>query len=215
MTMTLYGIAASRSARPLWLLEEMGADYTHVAQTYKGGATREPDFLRLNPNGHIPVLDDDGILVWESMAITLYLAHKLGGLLAPASHAETAETLRWTFWSVTECEKDALLILFQRVAGPPAQRDAHKLAQAEKRLAVPLSVLNSHLADRDYIAAERFTVADVNVASIIAWAKPASALLQGFEHVERWLTRCLQRPAQLRVREMARRDQAPQPAPGA
>lgn len=205
MTLTLYGIGASRTARPLWLLEEMGIEYTHIAQTYKRGGTRTPEFLALNPNGHIPVLDDGGIIVWESMAINLYLAQKFGGEFSARGDAEHAETLKWTFWAMTECEKDALIILFQRVAGPKEQRDPDKLRQAEKRLKVPLQCLNAHLADRQYIAADRFSVADVNVASIIAWAKPASELMSQFGHVAQWLDRCLSRPAQVRVREIARR----------
>ena len=108
LTIKLHGIAASRAARPLWMLEELGVPYERVAQTYLNNATRTPAFLALNPNGHIPVLEDDGIVVWESMATTLYLARRFGGPLAPATLAEEAEVLRWTFWSVTECEKDAL-----------------------------------------------------------------------------------------------------------
>lgn len=204
MALTLYGIAASRTARPLWLLEETGAPYEHVSHTYVGGNTRTPEFLQLNPNGHIPVLDDDGVIVWESMAINLYLARKLGGPLAPANLAEEAEVLRWTFWSVTECEKDALTILMHRVAMPADKRDAALASRAEGALAKPLGVLEAHLAHRPYLAGDRFTVADVNVASVLGWAQAAKDLMASHPTVSDWLRRCLERPAQQKVRQLAK-----------
>ena len=204
MSLKIHGIAASRTARPLWLLEELGVPYEHVSQTYLGGATRAPEFLALNPNGHIPVLEDDGIVVWESMAITLYLARKFGGPLAPANLAEEAEALRWTFWAVTECEKDALTVLMHRVAMPADKRDAAAADQAEGNLGKPFSILNAHLASRPWIAGDRFTVVDVNVASVLAWAQVSRKLLDANPNVADWLKRCLDRPAQQKVRQLAK-----------
>jgi glutathione S-transferase len=204
MTLKIHGIAASRAARPLWLLEELGVPYEHVSKSYLGGATRTPEFLALNPNGHIPVLEDDGIVVWESMAITLYLARKFGGPLAPANLAEEAEVLRWTFWSVTECEKDALSVLMHRVAMPADKRDPALSDQAEGNLARPFSILNAHLANRPWIAGDRFTVADVNVASVLAWAQVSRKLMEANPQLADWLKRCQERPAQQKVRAMAK-----------
>src|SRR5215207_9279583 len=65
MTLKIYGTAASRAARPLWAAQEMGLAYEHIALPYVGGATRTPEFLAINPNGRIPVVDDDGVLVWS------------------------------------------------------------------------------------------------------------------------------------------------------
>lgn len=204
MTITLYGIAASRAARALWLLEEAGASYEHISHSYLGGATRTPEFLKLNPNGHIPVLVDGDTVVWESMAINLYLARKLGGPLAPATMAEEAEVLRWTFWAVTECEKDALTVLMHRVAMPADKRDPALADRAENALAKPFGVLETHLANRPYIAGERFTVVDINVASVLAWAAPAKELMASHPRVADWLKRCQDRPAQQKVRQLAK-----------
>ena len=204
MTIKLYGIAASRTARPLWLLEEYGAAYEHVSQSYAGGATRTPEFLKLNPNGHIPVLDDGGTIVWESMAINLYLARKLGAPLAPAGLPEEAEVLRWTFWAVTECEKDALTVLMHRVAMPADKRDPALADRAEGALKRPFAILDAHLAGRQYVCGDRFTVADVNVASVLAWAQASKALMEANPNLAAWLKRCLERPAQQKVRQLAK-----------
>ena len=200
----VYGIAASRASRPLWMLEELGVPYELVHTDYKDKSNRKPEFVAINPNGRIPAIRDGEIVVWESMATTLYLARKFGGEIAPASLAEEAEALRWSFWVVTECEKDALIVLFQRLVYPPEKRDEALAGAAESRLVVPLKVLEAHLEKRPYLAGERFTVADLNVASVLAWIKPSRRLLATFPSVAGWLDRCLARPAQRRVREIGK-----------
>lgn len=94
MTLKIYGIAASRAIRPLWVAEEMGLAYEHGALPYQGGAAHTPQFLALNPNGHIPVIDG-GIIVWESLACALYLGRRFGAeqsdSIAPHSQREEAK----------------------------------------------------------------------------------------------------------------------------
>lgn len=213
MTLKIYGIAASRASRPLWVAHELGLDYEHVPLPYQGGATRTPEFLAINPNGHIPAIDDNGVLVWESMACTLYLADRFkaadGSSLAAQNPAELADILRWTFWSVTECEKDALTVLMHTVAMPADKRKPLLAEEATRRLMVPLAVLEQHLrgtgpAPRPYLAGERFTVADIAVASILAWVRSAREMLAAYPCTALWLERCLKRPAQQQVRALAR-----------
>lgn len=204
MTVTLYGIGASRASRPLWMLEELGVPYEHVQLDYRNRATRTDDFLKLNPNGHIPVLTDGDIVVWESMATTLYLARRFDSPLSAQTIAEEAEVLRWSFWVVTECEKDALQILFHRVVMSVERADKALAEQAEKRLLKPLAVLEAHLNERQWLAADRFTVADLNVASVLSWVRAIAGLGDKFPHTAEWLSQCLDRPAQRRVRQLAR-----------
>jgi glutathione S-transferase len=207
MTLKIYGIAASRASRPLWVAQELGLAYEHIAQPYQDGATRTPAFLALNPNGHIPVVDDDGVLVWESMACSIYLAERFRGdaatTLAALNHAEQAEILRWSFWVVTECEKDALTYLMHKVVMPAERRKPELALEAQQRLLPALRVLEQHLQGRSYLAGERFTVADINVASVLAWVQRAEPMAQ-LPRLSDWLQRCLARPAQQQVRALAR-----------
>ena len=209
MSLTIHGIAASRAIRPLWAATELGLSFTHVKTPYAGGATRTPEFLALNPNGHIPVLVDarpEGeVVVWESMACALYLARHHGAAdgqgIAPATPAEDAEALRWSFWAVTECEADALTVLMHRMVMPAERRKPELADAAERRLAVPLRVLEQHLAaqqakGRAHLAAERFTVADLCVVSVLNWARPANPLMEAHPLVHDWIVRCMARPAQ-------------------
>ncbi|MBW7831682.1 MAG: glutathione S-transferase family protein [Simplicispira suum] len=218
MSLTIYGIAASRAVRPLWAATELGLDFAHVPLRYQEGATRAPEFLALNPNGHIPVLIDERpegqVVLWESMACTLYLARYYGRAdgvdISPATPQEDAQALRWSFWTVTELEKDALTVLMHRRVMPEAQRKGDLADAAEKRLKQPLAVLESELLAQqargcDWLAGPRFTVADLCVASVLAWALPARALLAQHPVSSAWLERCLARPAQQAMRALARK----------
>ena len=215
MSLKIYGIGASRAARPLWAALELGVPFEHIATPYAGGATRTPEFLAINPNGHIPVLVDkrpDGtVTVWESMACALYIARVHGQAdgqsITPATPREEAEALRWSFWTVSELEKDALTVLMHRMAMPAEQRKLDLADQAESRLKVPLAVLEQHLQVQNakgeaYLAANRFTVADVCVASVASWIRPAAALLAQYPAVSAWLNVCVDRPAQTQARAM-------------
>jgi len=209
MSLTIHGIAASRAIRPLWAATELGLTFTHVPTPYAGGATRTAEFLALNPNGHIPVVVDarpEGeVAVWESMACALYIARHHGPAdgqsITPATPAEDADALRWSFWAVTECEADALTVLMHRMAMPADRRKPELAEAAEKRLATPLRVLEQHLAAQQargqtHLAAERFTIADLCVASVLNWARPAKALMEAHPLVHDWIVRCMARPAQ-------------------
>ena len=209
MSLTIHGIPASRAVRPLWAATELGLDFVHVPTPYQGGATRSPEFLALNPNGHIPVVVDaraDGdVVVWESMACALYIARHHGQPdgqgITPATPREDAEALRWSFWAVTECETDALTVLMHRLAMPAERRKPELAEAAERRLAVPLRVLEQHLerqraSGQAHLAAERFTVADLCVASVLNWARPARDLMAAHPLTHDWINRCMERPAQ-------------------
>jgi glutathione S-transferase len=215
MSLKIYGIGASRAARPLWAALELGLSFEHIPTPYAGGATRTPEFLALNPNGHIPVVVDErpegALTVWESMACALYIARVHGNpdgqSITPANAREEAEALRWSFWTVSELEKDALTVLMHRMAMPPDQRKPELADQAESRLKVPLAVLEKHLQTQTahgeaYLAANRFTVADVCVASVASWVRPAGALLAQYPSVSSWLQACVDRPAQKQARSM-------------
>ena len=74
----IYGTAMSRASRTLWTAEELGLKYEHIPVGFGDGGTRQPEYLKINPNGHVPAIDDDGLILCESMAISLYLVEKYG-----------------------------------------------------------------------------------------------------------------------------------------
>jgi glutathione S-transferase len=215
MGLKIYGIGASRAVRPLWAALELGVPFEHIAIPFAGGATRTPEFLAVNPNGHIPAVVDERpegtVTVWESMACTLYIVSQYGSeggeSIAPANALEEAEALRWSFWTVTEIEKDALTVLMHRMVMPEDRRKPELAEAAEKSLGVPLAVLEQHLQQQlknghAYLAANRFTVADLCVASVVSWVRPAPDVLAQFPAIETWLAACADRPAHKQARAM-------------
>ena len=214
MGLTIYGIPASRAVRPLWAAHELGLRFDHVELQYQDRGTRTPEFLAINPNGHVPALVDarpDGeVVVWESMACALYIARHHGRAdgesITPATPREDAEALRWSFWAMTETESDALTVLMHRLVMPEDRRKPELADAAERRLVKPLQVIEQHLqrqqhAGQPHLAAARFTVADLCVASVLNWARSSKVLMAANPLTHDWIRRCMARPAYLSVRE--------------
>ena len=201
----IYGIPRSRAFRTLWLAKELGLDYENIQVDFATGATRQPDYLKINPNGHVPTIDDDGFILWESMVINLYLAKKHSlGTLYPTGLQDEARTWQWSLWGITELERNVLTAMFNRAILPEDKRDAAAADQAEKDLQHPLGVLDGAVAKTGYLVGDDFTVADLNVASVLSWARPARIDFGPFPKVADWLSRCALRPAAKEARELQR-----------
>ena len=205
MTLKIYGVARSRAFRTLWMAKELGLDYDHVKVDFATGETRTPAHLALNPNGHIPIIDEDGFVLWESMAINLYLAKKHSlGRLYPTRPEDEARAWQWSFWGMTEVERPVLTALFNRAILPEDKRDAAAADSAERMLAQPLKVLDGVLGRGTNLLGDNFTVADLNVASILSWARPANVNVAPFPKVAEWLKNCAERPAARAARQLQR-----------
>jgi glutathione S-transferase len=208
----VHGTANTRAFRVLWMLEELGVPYEHVKTEFHTGETRTPEFLQLNPNGHVPVLVDGGLVLFESLAINLYLAETYGrDSLWPKGASDRARTVQWSFWAMTECERSLFAVLFGTGDGQFDQwrewtesaefRETHpgeRMPSAEAgraALQAPLRALESHLTGRGSMLGGLFSAADLNVASVLVTARLAKLDLAPFPNVDAWLTRSTARPA--------------------
>jgi glutathione S-transferase len=190
----IYGVPQSRAYRVLWMAQECGVPYEHVMTGTKD--TQAADFLAINPNGHIPAIDDNGLKLWESLAINLYLARKYGKELAPKSIEEEGQALQWSFWVMTECEKHVLAVLFHKAFLPEDKRDPKQVDAALAALKKPMAVLDAALKKGNgHLMGGRFSVADLNVASVFSWLRPAKEALEANPAISSWLRACLGRPA--------------------
>ena len=201
----IYGNPRSRAIRCLWMLEEIGRPYQLIEKTTRADDLQTADYLRLNPNARIPTLVDGDLVLWESMAINLYLAQKYDGPM----HCDSPEVLgiaaQWSFWAMLEIEHLLLHLLEHRALQAEFSRDPSAIERNELLLKKPLGVLNDALAGREHLAGSSFTVADLNVAGILVWAKMARLDLSAYPELTRWLNACLARPAYLRLRELTPR----------
>ncbi|MDO5612070.1 MAG: glutathione S-transferase family protein [Paracoccus sp. (in: a-proteobacteria)] len=202
--LTIHGVTRSRASRIIWLCHEIGLEFRQVPviQAYRlpdpeaADAplnTRSPAFLRLSPAGAVPVLQDDGLVLSESMACTLYLAGKYGAPFGPADAAENAQMMQWSFYAATAIEPDALTLLFLSASAKPDDRAICETAV--ERLIRPLSVVEDHLNHHGQMVAGRFTVADINMAEVIRYAQGQAELMARFPAISAWLSDCQARPA--------------------
>jgi len=197
----LYGTAMSRAGRCLWALEELGIKYEHVPTPFQ--QAKSPDMLKLNPNGHVPVLNDDGVVIWESMAINLYLAEKYGKApIWPAAAGDHGHVYQWSFWGMTEAEGHLLTILRNKMFLPPEQRSDKAIAEAVAAMKAPLTVLGNHLEGHDYLLGKEFSIADLNVASVLMLGGFIGFDFSVAPKANEWLTRCTSRPACQKTRTM-------------
>jgi glutathione S-transferase len=200
MAITLYGAPQSSTGRCRWMIEETGVAYEYVHVDVRGGQTRAPELLALNPNGKIPILVDDGFVLYESMAINYYLAERYATSLLGTSPQERAQTMQWSLWGITNLQPRILEALFHGTLLPESMRNPQLASQGREEAQRFLSVLERHLEAHEYLVAERFTVADINAGSIVNIAV-GMKMDAAFPRTREWLARLKARPAYARAAE--------------
>jgi glutathione S-transferase len=203
---TIYGVYRSRALRNIWFLEEAGVPYRLVPVIQANRLpdpdapdaplhSRHPDYLKINPNGGIPAMDDDGFTLSESFAINFYLARKFGPPIGTDDMAESARFAQWSLFGATEIEPHSIQILYNRVQLPADQRNEARVTEALAALRTPLATLNRALAANGHLVGGRFTVADINVAEVVRYAMAVPEVLDAVPHVKAWYEACHARPA--------------------
>jgi glutathione S-transferase len=193
-SLRIYGIARTRAFRALWVAKELGLDYQHLPIEIGDDGAKSAEFLAINPNGRLPVIVDGDFVLFESLAITLYLAKKhSAGKLYPATLEGEALAWQWSLWAVTEVDRGVNIWSLHAVRLPPEERNAALREEALKVIASPFKVLDAAVAKQPYLLGNDFTVADLNVAAVISRAVDMD--LSEWPHLKDWLTRCLDRPA--------------------
>ena len=190
----IYGIARTRAFRAIWMAKELGLDYEHVPIETGPAGARKPEYLAVNPNGRLPAIEDGDFVLWESQAITLYLAKKHSpGRLYPATLQGEAKAWQWSLWAANEVERAVNIWSLHAVRLPPEDRDPQTLAQTLAILAPPFRVLDGALAGSPYLLGNDLTVADLNVAAVTSRAIGMD--LATTPRLADWLRRCHDRPA--------------------
>lgn len=195
----LYGTAMSRAGRSLWALEEVGIQYEQVLVA----ETRKPEYLKINPNGHVPTLDDNGTIIWESMAINLYLAEKYGKApLWPSTVEGHGACYQWSSWAMLEVEGPMFDVFKNRILLPAEERDEKAAVAGLEKIKAPLKVLDDRLQRSEYLLGKEFTIADLNVASVLILAQYIQLDLSTIPTAQKWVQKCLSRPANQKVAAM-------------
>ncbi len=182
----------------VWCADELGLTYERIDAGRDFGLVDTPEYLAKNPNGLIPVIEDDGFVLWESNAIVRYLSGKYGeGTLWPTDRQMRADADRWMDWQATTFNPLVGPAFWQLIRFAPEKRDPAVVETSRVGAEKKLALLDAHLATREFVAGSSFTMGDIPLGcSVDRWYKLPLAR-ETHPHVERWY-------AELRVRKGAR-----------
>jgi glutathione S-transferase len=196
--MKIYWIQAQAPRRVLALVKHLGLQADCVELNLMAGELKTPEYVRLNPNMKTPTLVDGDTVLWESAAIMAYLCIKAESDMWPAHNpAEQVELLRWLSWADCHWSPAVAPYYFEHIVkttfgiGMPDREALTSKTENIKRYA---KVLDAHLADKQYVACGRLTIADFHLASMAAYWREAEMPLEA-PNIVRWLDRLMQLPA--------------------
>lgn len=204
--MKLYHVPGSRSCRVLWLLEELGLEYTLERRSVLDGSLRTPEYRALNPLGRVPTFEHEGVVFYESGAILQLLLerHGKGRLEPPRDAPERPLYLQWFHWGEATLLPPLAAINANRFILREADRSERALDVAQRQLARILAVLAEAVEGRDFLVGDgdgddgtrgRFSAADIMVGYGVQLARTVGALDEAPPAVSRWLDGLAERPA--------------------
>jgi glutathione S-transferase len=202
MSLTFYYSPMSSATRIHWALEELGVPYEKVKVDLAAGDQRKPEYLALNPNGKVPLLVADGVPIFESLAILIYLGEKYGveSGLFPALGPERAEALKWMSWASVSIG-DAIIRIIRNLSErfPAEQRNAAAGEAAKVELFDLWKIVDGALEGRDHLVGDHFTLVDLAVAGFVMVTARFGVDISSLKNVQRWSGPVMSRPAMGRV----------------
>ena len=199
MSIKFYYTPQSNATRIHWTLEELGVPYEKVKLDLKAGDQRKPEFLALNPNGMVPTLVIDGTPLFESIAIQIALGERYGvekGLWPALGSGDHLQALSWIIWG--QVTLAGAIVQYFRAASDFFPAEGHNPKQAEMAMEAinkGFGILNDRLKDRQYVLGEKFTLVDLDLASVLGWAMQGLKVdMATYPHLGAWLGRSSSRP---------------------
>jgi glutathione S-transferase len=198
MSLTFYFAPMSTASTVHWTLEELGIPYEGVKVDLKDDADKKKKLGPVNPNMKVPVLVHDGVVIFESAAIQIYLGETFGvdkGLF-PAPGPKRGEALKWLVW--TNVTLGDAMGRWQRNTSeffPKDQQNAAAGAAGRKELDNVLGILEQHLGSRKYLLGDAISVPDFHLSSFMQWVTMCGVKLDAFPKTAAWMKTCIERPA--------------------
>jgi glutathione S-transferase len=181
----------------MWLLDELDLSHQHIDAGGRFGGLDAPGFLAMNPHGKVPVIDDDGVVVWESHSILRYLAARYGGARwSPDDPAERSLADRWMDWSATTLQPNFLMGVFWGFyRTPEAQRDLPAIREKVAACTSHFRLLDRMLEGRRYLLGDDLTLADIPAGTALYRYFGLEIERPNVPNVEAWYSRLQSRPA--------------------
>jgi glutathione S-transferase len=181
--------------KALWAAEELGLRYERIDAGLQYGVNKTPEYLKMNPTGLVPTIQDDGFVLWESHTIVRYLAGKYGaGTLCPADPKARADAERWMDWAFT-LQAAMRSVFWGLIRTPPEKRDAKAIEDGRLKSAELLKIPESILARQPYIAGPGFTMGDIPLGCEVQRWMRVPIERPALPGLEAWFERLRERPA--------------------
>ena len=199
--LTLWGRLSSVNVQKVvWCADELGIAYERVDAGGTFGLTRTPEYLAMNPNSLVPVIEDDGFVLYESNAIVRYLAARHSkGTLWPDDLRKRADADRWMDWQTNTYQPAMRDIFWQLVRTPADKRDAALIETARKECERLTAILDAHLAGKRHVAADGFSAADIVLGCAAHRWLHLPLQREPRPNLERWYAGLRSRPASRQV----------------
>jgi len=198
MSLVFYYAPMTSATRIHWVLEELGVSYEKVKLDLAAGDQKKPEYLALNPNGKVPLLVADGVPIFESLAILLYLGDRYGvekGLF-PSDTKERAEAYKWMAWGAVTLGEAATRLIRNVADRFPKEEQNPKAAESAKRdINSLLEILDKALEGKEYLVGGKFSLADAAIVSFLPFLGRFGVDFSAHKNVNAWVGRAMGRPA--------------------
>jgi len=180
----------------LWTTEELAIPFQRIDAGLQFGVNKSAEYLQKNPNGLVPMIDDNGFILWESHAIMRYLAkkHDASGQVFPTDPLIQAKIEQWHDWYNTVCWPPMRTLFWGYIRTPQAERNAQELENARQQMIKVLTILEEQLGKFKYVACDQFTLAEIPVALVAYRWFNIPIERPSFPNVERWYQEVKKRP---------------------
>ena len=190
--------------KAVWTAQELGLDFQRTEAGGVHGIVKTPEYLRLNANALVPVMEDDGFVLWESNVIVRYLCAKHSmGQMYPADLHERFDAERWMDWQQTTFNPASRSGFWQLIRTPAAEQNQAVIAQSNAAVEALMATLDAHLAGHSFMVGEAFSMADIPLALEVHRWFGLPQTRQTRPNIERWYSTLQARPATLGVLDMA------------
>jgi glutathione S-transferase len=184
--------------KALWCVGELGLPYERVDAGMQFGVNKTPQYLKMNPTGLVPTIDDDGYTLWESHTIVRYLCAKHSmGKLCPSELRARADAERWMDWAFS-FQNAMRNVFWGLIRTPPEKRDAKAIEEGTKKSHELAALLDRALADRPYVAGQAFTMGDIPIGAEVQRYMRVPIERPVLPQLHAWFERLRERPAFLK-----------------
>lgn len=188
----IYGSMMSSASRCYWMAEECGQMLENVPLDFQKQEHKSPEYLKINPNGKVPTIVDGDFILWESMAINAYFAEKYKPELMGATAEDHAHVNQWSYWAMAHLSHAGEPLILQKYRKSP---DSDETKKGREELAKLLPILDNAMSGKNYLVGDTFTVADLNLVSIVSTLMWAGIDMAPYANITRWYGMISQRPA--------------------